>query len=368
MTERTEKHVWSERGRDGEEGYSRSDTENGVDGMDERTMQEKPERFDYDGFWKALIRRFWRELLRSAIPDLYRDADLEQEATPLDKELQDTLPKPGDEEQVSAKFVDTLLKIPLKDGGEQWVLLHIEVQGRGGEDLSRRMMRYYCLLFAHYDKNPIALAILTASRPKSETPGVYDFLQYGTRLHYSYNCVKLWNLDDEGLLASDNPFDLALYAAKKALAYDNEEQQKLIYLLKLTRILVSKGWSREDRSDLLAFIARVINLKDRALWEQYRKGAREIKGESEMMSFWDEELEQTRAQGRAQGRAEGRVMGHEEGREEGRQEGRLKGLMEVARRMLAVPLPVAQISELTGLTSHEIDALKKDAHAGLAQP
>lgn len=89
-----------------------------------------------------------------------------------------------------------------------------------------------------------------------------------------------------------------------------------------------------------------------------------------MMSFWDEELEQTRAQGRAQGRAEGRVMGHEEGREEGRQEGRqegrLKGLMEVARRMLAVPLPVAQISELTGLTSHEIDALKKDAHAGLS--
>ena len=271
---------------------------------------------------------------------------------------------------MSAKFVDTLLKIPLKDGGEQWVLLHIEVQGRGGEDLSRRMMRYYCLLFAHYDKNPIALAILTASRPKSETPGVYDFLQYGTRLHYSYNCVKLWNLDDEGLLASDNPFDLALYAAKKALAYDNEEQQKLIYLLKLTRILASKGWSREDRSDLLAFIARVINLKDRTLWEQYRKGAREIKGESEMMSFWDEELEQTRAQGRAQGRAEGRVMGHEEGREEGRQEGRqegrLKGLMEVARRMLAVPLPVAQISELTGLTSHEIDALKKDAHAGLS--
>ena len=89
-----------------------------------------------------------------------------------------------------------------------------------------------------------------------------------------------------------------------------------------------------------------------------------------MMSFWDEELEQTRAQGRAQGRAEGRVMGHEEGREEGRQEGRqegrLKGLMEVARRMLAVPLPVAQISELTGLTFHEIDALKKDAHAGLS--
>ena len=87
-----------------------------------------------------------------------------------------------------------------------------------------------------------------------------------------------------------------------------------------------------------------------------------------MMSFWDEELEQPRAQGRAEGRVMGHEEGREEGRQEGRQEGRLKGLMEVARRMLAVPLPVAQISELTGLTSHEIDALKKDAHAGLAQP
>ena len=87
-----------------------------------------------------------------------------------------------------------------------------------------------------------------------------------------------------------------------------------------------------------------------------------------MMSFWDEELEQTRAQGRAEGRVMGHEEGREEGRQEGREEGRLKGLMEVARRMLAVPLPVAQISELTGLTSHEIDALKKDAHAGLAQP
>ncbi len=87
-----------------------------------------------------------------------------------------------------------------------------------------------------------------------------------------------------------------------------------------------------------------------------------------MMSFWDEELEQPRAQGRAEGRVMGHEEGREEGRQEGREEGRLKGLMEVARRMLAVPLPVAQISELTGLTSHEIDALKKDAHAGLAQP
>ncbi|NLL36572.1 MAG: hypothetical protein GX256_03500 [Fretibacterium sp.] len=313
--------------------------------MGGQAIQTDQERFDYDGFWKALVRRFWRELLKSAIPELYIDANLEQEATPLDKELQDTLLKPDNAEQVSAKFVDTLLKVPLKSGGEQWVLLHIEVQGRGGEDLSRRMMRYYCLLFAHYDKDPVALSILTAPRPKLETPGVYDFLQYGTHLRYSYNCLELLKLDDKTLLSSDNPFDLALYAAKKALTRSNEEQQKLTYLLKLTRLLASKGWRRKDRSDLLVFIARVINLKDKVLWEQYRKDVRELKGESEMMSLWDEEMEQSRAEGRTEGRAEGRA--------------------EVARRMLAAQLPPAQISEFTGLTSSEIDALRQDEHACL---
>ena len=312
--------------------------------MDEQTIQNDHERFDYDGFWKALARRFWRELLRSSIPELYGDADLEQDATPLDKELQDTLLKPEDEEQVSAKFVDTLLKIPLKIGGEQWVLLHVEVQGRGGEDLSRRMMRYYCLLFAHYDKNPVALAILTEPRPKSEMPGIYDSLQYGTHLNYRYNYIELRKLDDDELLKSDNPFDLALFAAKKALGYKSEEQKKFFYLLKLTKILASKGWSREDRSDLLRFIARIINLKDKALWAQYRKDVKRIKGESEMMSFWDEEMEQSRAKGRAEGRAE------------------------VVHRMLAVQLPVNQISELTGLTCSEIDAIRRNESVYSAEP
>ncbi len=63
-----------------------------------------------------------------------------------------------------------------------------------------------------------------------------------------------------------------------------------------------------------------------------------------MMSFWDEEMEQSRAKGRAEGR------------------------VEVVHRMLAVQLPVNQISELTGLTFSEIDALRKNELVHLAKP
>ena len=89
--------------------------------------EEQKERFDFDGFWKDLIVRFWRELLRSVLPTLYAAADLTKEPEFLDKELRDVLHIPDD--QKPPRFVDALLKIPLKDGGEQWVLLHIEVQG-----------------------------------------------------------------------------------------------------------------------------------------------------------------------------------------------------------------------------------------------
>ena len=179
--------------------------------MDEESRQS--ERFDFDGFWKDLIERFWRELLKSLLPTLYAVADLTKEPVFLDKELRDVLHISDDQD--SPRFVDVLLKIPLKDGGEEWVLLHIEVQGKGCDDISYRMALYCCLIFSHHYRMPVALAILTAPRPEKEPLGIYTEEQCGTQLTYRYNCFEIMNQDDGALLGSDNPFDLIIYAAKK---------------------------------------------------------------------------------------------------------------------------------------------------------
>ena len=265
---------------------------------------ETQERFDHDGFWKDLIERFWRELLRRALPDLYADADLSKEPRFLDKELRDTLLTPGAEDHNFACFVDELIEIPLKNGGYQWVLLHIEIQGPGGEDISFRMMLYCCLIFSHYRRAPVALAILTSPRPQ-EKLGVYEASQYGTRLLYQYNCLELYNQDDEELLGSDNPLDLALYAAKKALLCRNEEGQKFQYLLTLTRLLAKKGWSEKDRRDILLFIARVINLKDHNLRRQYVADIKRM-GEDKDMAYVSFIEEYFRGEGKIEGISEGR--------------------------------------------------------------
>ena len=160
------------------------------------------------------------------MPELYEDVDFSQDFTSLDKELRDTIQVSLSEEHNAAKFVDTLVQIPLKSGKNQWVLLHIEVQGKGGEDISLRMILYCCLIFAHYRRMPVALAILTDKRPSNEKPGKFEFSEYGTELLYKYNLFEVYNQSDEKLLNSDNPLDSFIYAAKKYSDYMSNDAQK----------------------------------------------------------------------------------------------------------------------------------------------
>ena len=303
--------------------------------MEIREQEVKQERFDHDGFWKDLIKRFWRELLKRALPKLYADADLSKEPRFLDTELRDTLFTPGAEDHNFAKFVDQLIEIPLKNGNYHLVLLHIEIQGPGGEDVSFRMVSYCCLIFSHYHREPVALAILTSPRPK-ERLGLYESSQYGTRHVYAYNCFELYNQDDEELLRSDNPFDLVVYAANKAASCKkgkDGEQQKFAYLLKLTRLLAEKGLSEEDRRDLLIFVERIINLQSHDLRKQYVADIMEMKGEANMayVSFIEEYF---------------------------RGEGERQAQLKTAKRMLDGGMPPQEVLKYTDISFEDLTGLQ----------
>jgi hypothetical protein len=51
-----------------------------------------------------------------------------------------------------AKYVDKLVKVHLKDGKEEWLLVHIEVQGYPDEEFSERMFRYFYKIFDRHGK------------------------------------------------------------------------------------------------------------------------------------------------------------------------------------------------------------------------
>ena len=266
--------------------------------------------------------------MKSLLPSLYAVADLTKEPAFLDKELRDVLHISDDLD--SPRFVDVLLKIPLKDGGDEWVLLHIEVQGPGGENLTFRMFDYCCRLFGHYHRMPVALAILTAPR-NNETAGVFEASQHGTSICYNFNCIELDKLDDVKLLASENPFDLALYAARRAKQSRDDENMKFRYLRELRRVLGRKGWTDRDCRDLLIFIEWIINLKDQELREDYA-------------SFKDE-TEETRM--RFKSLSTDHIL--EEGRMQGITIGRSQERKTIMERLIADGMEPARAASLTGM-------------------
>jgi len=292
----------------------------------------KPERFDHDDFYKSLIKRFFWYFLEMALPELYADADINGAYEFLDKEFSDILNTGDSEIHESPHFADYVIKVPMKNGGEKWLILHLEIQGKGGETLSVRMYHYKCLIYAHYKKEPVALVVITDKRPTGEASG-YAHSHYGTKTIYEYNNLVIMDLDDDALLSSDNPIALVLYAAKSALKV-KEEFQKYKFLHTLAGLLAGRGWSMMDKRDILLFIERIVNLKDKALKRQYWEYRQKLSEEGKVMwKHWLDEVveEEIEQRGIALGMAKGVAKGVAQGREEGMEKAR----EEMARNLLA---------------------------------
>ena len=120
-----------------------------------RKAKRKPRRRD-DFLWKAIIEDIAEDFLRFFFPDADVLFDLDKKCEYLDKEFAPFFPQ---EEIGSAgtRYVDKLIKVYLKDGGEKWISVHLEVQNqRGKGDFSARMLRYW------YNPNPFSVVILAA--------------------------------------------------------------------------------------------------------------------------------------------------------------------------------------------------------------
>jgi hypothetical protein len=98
---------------------------------------------DNDILWKSLLEVVFDDLLRFLFPRVEEVFDFKRGFEFLDKELAQMYPEPGKEP--STRFVDKLVKVFRKDGKEEWLLVHIEVQGPTSSraPFAERMFRYF---------------------------------------------------------------------------------------------------------------------------------------------------------------------------------------------------------------------------------
>ena len=214
----------------------------------------------YDVLWKGMLEEVADDLLRFIFPDEVHDLDLKRGVEFLDKELEEMYPEP--EKETHTRIVDKLFRVFLKDGGERWMLLHLEIQGDRDAGFAKRMFTYYYRIFDRYDRPVTAVAIFTGQDGKN-MPSRFEDHFMGTHIIYQYNTLCITDYADADLAASDNPFAVVLLVAKERLLYlqtaltdDAFDRELLRQKLLIVNLLEEKKIFGEKK---IAAIMRFLN-------------------------------------------------------------------------------------------------------------
>ena len=140
---------------------------------------------DFDSPWKEALHYFLPLFLQLHFPDIAADIDWSRPYEALDTELAEIAPT-----DASGRWVDKLFKVFLKDGSEQWVLIHVEVQSQRDPEFPERMFEYFYRIRDKFGRAPCSLAVLADDSP-TWRPNTYEVARWGCKLRLEFPVVKL---------------------------------------------------------------------------------------------------------------------------------------------------------------------------------
>lgn len=296
-----------------------------------------------DLLWKEIIEDLFQDFIQFFLSDLYPKIDFSQEYEFLDKELANIV----DKILKGKKMSDRLVKVYLKDGTENWILAHLEVQGYKETDFTERMFRYFYRIYDRYNKKITALTIFSEGN-KGYKPNKFEYDFYGTKLDYQYNTYKILEHTEEELLASNNPFALVVLAGLYAIKAKGEDQKRYRFKKKLFRLLIDRGYERNKAYNIFRFLDGILFIPN-ALEEKFHKEVVELTGGVNMgVTKEMTNLYQT-----------GKEEGKKEGKREGKEEGIKEGQLELVENLLAVDVEIDKIVEASELSKEQIMRIKK---------
>jgi hypothetical protein len=213
-----------------------------------------------DLLWKAAIEDLFDDFLYFFYPNADNLFDMEKGFEYLDKELEQLFPPEAD--NYAPRYVDKLVKVFTYEGREEWILVHIEVQGYADKDFSKRMFQYYYRILDKYDKPVTAFAIY-ADSDKNFHPKFYKRAFLGTNICYEFNTCKILALDEAELEVGDNPFAMAILTAKLALTRPKPGDMQLFELkYNLAKRLLTKKMPKEKIRKVMNFLRYYISFEN----------------------------------------------------------------------------------------------------------
>jgi hypothetical protein len=265
---------------------------------------------DYDSPWKAILYHF-EDFMRFFFAEASQDIDWSRGFRFLDGELQKVLRK----SQTGRRYVDKLIEVHLKEKGETWLLIHVEVQSERDKDFAERVFIYDSRLYDHFGKKVVSLVIL-ADDSREWRPSAFGYELWGYKHFLIFPSVKLRDYARiaSELEQSDNIFALVVLAHLESRDTKNDLTRRQNAKRRLLRLLFRKGYHRDKVFALIAFLDWVLALPDNIddkLWEDVNAWE-EVRTMEYIPSFARKSYFQGKEEGLKEGKAEGAISLFEE--------------------------------------------------------
>lgn len=301
------------------------------------------ERDDYDSPWKEAIETFLPECLTLFFPQAHQAIDWSRGYTFLDQELRQAQP----EAEIGRQIVDKLVQVYRKDGGDAWLLIHIEVQSQPDPNFERRMFTYHYRLFDRFDRQIASLAILGDERA-SWHPKSFANALWGTGvIRFAFRSVKLldYRAKLDQLERNRNPFATIVVAHLRTQETRHDPSARLVAKLSMLRRFYARGYNRNQIVGLFRVIDWLMALPPelaRRFWQEVS-----VLEQEQKMPY----ITSVERIGREEGLKEGLKEGHEAGLRDGLIEG-----IELILRAKFGPAGQQIIPEIRQLT--EVSAIR----------
>lgn len=302
-----------------------------------------------DPLWKSILEQTFSHFLRFIFSDADTVFDLNKPFDYLDKEFESLFPPESNGRGV--RYVDKLVKVFLKDGSEQFVLCHVEIQSsKGRGDLAERMFRYFYRIWDRYGVPVTAIAIL-ADGSKEYRPMVYLQKFMGTTLRYDFNSYKILDQEESALRANENPFSVIVLTAFLAIVNKKVSDEGLKAIKHdLYDEMMKREMDKETRQGLYDFLTYYVSFDNEQVLSIFEEEIKTKVGRSNTMGTQEYLLDKAERKGVEKGIKEGIRKGIEKGKRE--------EAIAIALEFKNMGIPIADIARGTGLSVEEIEKLK----------
>ena len=208
----------------------------------------------------ALLKGAFEEIFEFLLRFFYADADnvfdLARGFQFLDKELKEVFPELG--RRGGTRHVDMLVKVFRRSGEEEYILLHVEIEGGRSRNMGKRMLDYWTRLNVRYSVDVAAIAVFIGN-PTQPRPSSFHKEVLSTSITYRYRTYHIFDHTVSELLAMDNPFATLMAALQSDwLSRRESDEERNGRRMQLARALVHSRKVDGDRINHMVYVIKVL--------------------------------------------------------------------------------------------------------------